>query len=62
MKCCQTCGQPLPKLLEQFPGETDQEYALRLRREYRRETRRPRRSSPSETVTDEDVAAVLHGH
>jgi len=43
---CRACGQPLPKLLDQFPDEDDQAYAKRLRKEYRRETL-PRSAWPS---------------
>ena len=59
---CHACGQPLPKLLEQFPDEDDVTYAKRLRREYRRETssgRRRRSSSETEEQLIEETYAIL---
>jgi len=62
MMNCPRCGQPAAKLLDPLPGESEAEYALRMRREWRRETTRPRArrsSSSSEEETINDTYAVL---
>jgi hypothetical protein len=64
LSCCPHCGGslPSPKLLDPLPGELEGEYAARMRREWKRETReKPRRarSSQSEEEEIEDIRAVL---
>lgn len=59
---CRACGQPAAKLLDPLPDETAPEYALRMRREWKRETSRPRRANRdrvSESQLIEDTYAVL---
>jgi len=59
---CRACGQPLPKLLDQFPDEDDQAYAKRLRKEYRRETpprARRRSNAESEDELIQETYAIL---
>jgi hypothetical protein len=57
---CPRCGQPAGKLLEPLPGETQPQYALRMRREWKRETTRPkRRRDRDERELEEEIYAVL---